>query len=482
MIETNKELLFIGGDLSGIQKFIYNISSKKAMVSLKGRSAYLSDYTRELCYGILELDQLKESTIKEVIYCSGGKFYLIVEDVPGGRKSLEKYFSACEKDLWKEHKGQLGLAITYVPFRFAEGGGIMIDGCRYDKIGELWARISDQFARMKNRKFLSVIKEGYSSFFEVLPDGGETRVCAITGIEDKDCVRLEKDEDGEEIWVLPSVLRQVKIGKKLRAEEGFKTLEEYAEGSYLGVLRMDVDGLGVRFVKGFNSFDEYSSFSNKLSAFFDTKLKIILKNYQNHLNIVYAGGDDLFVVGRWDKVIEFAAEIHDKFDEHMAGESITISGGMAIVSAKFPIAKSAEISGEAEDKAKQYRGGQKNAFSFLGECVGWGQEFNSVKGMKDELVRQVCDNGVSRGLLHQLMRYAEMAAEGKDLSYKWHETYYLSRMISRCGRNDQEKKKYLTELRAAGLSRKKEEYRLLALAARWAELLLRSENNNKQNS
>ena len=33
--------LFVGGDLSGIQKFLYNISSKKAAVSLKGRSCYL---------------------------------------------------------------------------------------------------------------------------------------------------------------------------------------------------------------------------------------------------------------------------------------------------------------------------------------------------------------------------------------------------------------------------------------------------------
>lgn len=30
-------LLFVGGDLSGIQKFLYNITSRKAAVSLKGR-------------------------------------------------------------------------------------------------------------------------------------------------------------------------------------------------------------------------------------------------------------------------------------------------------------------------------------------------------------------------------------------------------------------------------------------------------------
>ena len=36
--EYNK--LFVGGDLSGIQKFLYNITSRHASVSLKGRSAF----------------------------------------------------------------------------------------------------------------------------------------------------------------------------------------------------------------------------------------------------------------------------------------------------------------------------------------------------------------------------------------------------------------------------------------------------------
>ena len=48
------DLLFVGGDLSGIQKFIYNISSKRAMVSLKGRSTYLKTFTDEVCDEILK--------------------------------------------------------------------------------------------------------------------------------------------------------------------------------------------------------------------------------------------------------------------------------------------------------------------------------------------------------------------------------------------------------------------------------------------
>lgn len=477
MMETDKRLLFVGGDLSGIQRFIYNISSKKAMVSLKGRSAFLSRYTQELCDGILELEPIRNCAYRETIYCSGGKFYLIVEDASGVREAIDDYFAAREKDLWQQQKGQLGLSIAYVPFQPADGGGIIVDGTHFDKIGELWARASAQFVQMKNRKFQSVLTEGFDSFFEVIPDGGDSRVCAITGIEDRNCVRLEKDNDGEEIWVLPSVLEQVNLGKQIRAKEHFKTLEEYAAGSYIGVLRMDVDGLGARFIQGFDSFDAYTAFSRKLSDFFDRKLKEFMKPYQEFLNIVYAGGDDLFVVGHWEKVIDFAADVHDRFAEHMAGDPVTISGGMAIVSAKFPIAKSAELSGQAEEAAKSFRRGQKNAFAFLGECVGWGAEFDQVRAIKDELLHQIQGNGLSRGLLHQMMRYAQMAAEGKDLSYKWHETYYLTRMIGRCGKKDEELKEYLKGLRTEGLTRTKDGYRMMALAARWAELQSRKNNN-----
>lgn len=55
----NKNLLFVGGDLSGIQKFIYNITSKRAMVSLKGRSSYLKDFTKKVYNEILDIPEIK---------------------------------------------------------------------------------------------------------------------------------------------------------------------------------------------------------------------------------------------------------------------------------------------------------------------------------------------------------------------------------------------------------------------------------------
>lgn len=74
----NYDKLFVGGDLSGIQKYLYNISSHKAAVSLKGRSAKLSDYMKDRCSDIENIATKAGAEKVERIYCSGGKFYIII--------------------------------------------------------------------------------------------------------------------------------------------------------------------------------------------------------------------------------------------------------------------------------------------------------------------------------------------------------------------------------------------------------------------
>lgn len=473
-----KSLLFIGGDISGIQKFIYNISSKKAAVSLKGRSAYLVEYTERICNGLLQIPLIADCSRKEIIYCSGGKFYVIAEDTPDIRKAITDYADKVEAELWHDHYGQLGIAIVYLPFYFtsSEEKQVVVNG-KDGSIGLLWTEMTELFTAKKNRKFHHLLTEEYDSFFEVQNVGGDVHVCAITGIESDKCVKLDKDENGDSIWVLPSVKEQVELGSKLRAKENFKTFEEYAKdekgnSTYLGILRMDVDKLGARFCKGFNDLQSYSRFSLHLKEFFVSIVPAIQQKpcYKDHLNIIYAGGDDLFVVGRWDKVIEFAADVRNAFMKHTEGENLSISGGMAIVGAKFPIAKAAEMAGDAEDKAKEYNNGQKNAICFLGETVGWDNEFDEVRTLKDEFCYQIINNSLSQGILHQLMKYAAMATAGKSFNYLWHSAYYLTRLTERCS---PAAKTFVQNLRNQRLTKGVREYQLTALAARWAELELR---------
>lgn len=156
--------------------------------------------------------------------------------------------------------------------------------------------------------------------------------------------------------------------------------------------------------------------------------------------------------------------------KHTAGENLSISGGMAIVGAKFPIAKAAEMAGDAEDKAKEYNNGQKNAICFLGETVGWDNEFDEVRTLKDEFCYQIINNSLSQGILHQLMKYAAMATAGKSFNYLWHSAYYLTRLTERCS---PAAKNFVQDLRNQRLTKGVRQYQLTALAARWAELELK---------
>ncbi|MDY4148540.1 MAG: hypothetical protein SOY26_02170 [Paludibacteraceae bacterium] len=479
-MNEQKPLLFVGGDLSGIQKFLYNITSKKAAISLKGRSAYLVNYTKELCEDILSLPSVATGNRKETVYCSGGKFYLITDDTQDIRSALDEFYHQAEKKLWEEHRGQLGIAIAYVPFYFTDNteSEVVIDEEK-GNIGNLWKNINNKFTTLKNQKFHSVLQDQYDTMFEVLPVGGDVKVCAITGIESAQCVKLDKDSDGDAIWVLPSVKEQVDLGKALREKEHFKTFEEYAKGSYLGILRMDVDGMGERIQRGFNNLAEYRRFSQKLQSFFEganSTLRSLQQKpeFRDYLNIIYAGGDDLFIVGKWSKVLDYADEIRKAFATHTTGEGLTISGGLVVVGAKFPIAKAAEMAGDAEDEAKKYiyNGKPKNAICFLGECVSWNQEFDEVKQLKDEFVQHLSApiNPLPSSLLQQVLKYADMARQG-NMQYLWHAVYHIARLK---GRQNGNHDAFLDKLCITIIPSLRQKHTIVALATRWAELELRN--------
>lgn len=481
--------LFVGGDLSGIQKFLYNISSKKAAVSLKGRSYYLRKLTENVCWDIKKAAEANGAKTTEIIYSSGGKFYLLTDNTPQIVQAVEACAKQAKQKLWEEHKGQLGLNISQVAFRENPDGTVDCQDASRQKPGYLWKIVNADFAHQKSQKFKDLLPESYADFFEPIPVGGKPKVCAITGIESPDCVKMSADNEDEEMYVLPSVRQQIQLGEELRRQEGFKTFEEYAGNTNLGILRMDVDGLGKRFITGFDSISQYKAFSKRLVDFFEEETGKIQQEpiFKPYLNIIYAGGDDLFVVGRWDKVIDFAERIHQETKEHFGRDGISISGGIAIVQPKFPIAKAAELAGDAETAAKQFHDGEKNAFCMLGKTVSWNQEFDYVKSFKQQFVTLIKEYDLSKGILHKLMLYSSIAdrnkllrKEGKteNFSYIWHISYYLTRFMKRYEANPTVCD-FCRSLRDREINyRDGRKLELIALAARWAELILKDEINN----
>ena len=486
MEKVNKRL-FVGGDLSGIQKFLYNISSKKAAVSLIGRSFYLKQYMDNVCLEIENEVKKAGATDTEVIYNSGGKFYLITNNSDKVRLAIDSCSERVKKALWSEHMGQLGISISYVPFDENADGTVNATNMQNLKPGYLWKMASADFHRQKNQKFKDLLLDSYSQFFEPIAVGGQTKVCAVTGIESADCVKEALGKDAEDMYILPSVKQQIQLGEELRNQQHFKTFEEYAENTKLGILRMDVDGLGKRFIEGFNSIKDYKAFSKRLVSFFEEKTRKIQEEptFREYLNIIYAGGDDLFVIGRWDKVINYADRIHQEIAKDFEKENITISGGISIINAKYPIAKAAESAGEAEQSAKLFRNGEKNAINFLGKSVSWAKEFDYVKSYQQQFVSLIDNYGLSKGILHKLMLYASIAEQNKvrrrdgkpeDFSYVWHLSYYLTRFINRYKTND-EVCAFCRDLRDKQINYKdSRKLELIAIAARWAELILKDNN------
>lgn len=492
-MEQEYKQLFVGGDLSGIQKFLYNISSKKAAVSLKGRSAYLNEFLRTVCNKIEDTIKGYGGTYDE-LYCSGGKFYLMTDNSKEICVAIDECAKLVQKDLWKEHTGQLGICICYVPFTENADRTINTNELENQEPGYLWKIINESFHRQKNQKYKNILTDSFDTFFEPLPIGGQIRICDITGIESPDCISYE------DMYVLPSVYKQILKGQELQRKQNFKTFKDYAEDTNLGVLRMDVDGLGKRFVVGFKSIQEYKAFSKRLVDFFEKETMKIQKEdeFREYLNIIYAGGDDLFVIGRWDKVADFAERIHKEVDARFSKDSITISGGMGIVNHKFPISKAAELAGNAEDSAKRYlsdKYGEKNAFCIFGKTVSWNEEFDIIKNYRDKFVTLIEKYNISKSILHKIMLYSSIVdqnvirrREGKseDYSYIWHISYYLTRYMNRYKSNDEnnnEVYKFCCHLRDKEINYKNvRNLELISIAARWAELLLKDIDKVKLNN
>jgi len=100
-------VLLIGADLSGVQDWLYTLSSDGAAKSLRGRSVYL-----QLLMEVIALDLLRELGLPtaNLLYVGGGNFYLIV---PRSKQAqIERYRQLAARRLLSMHEGALYLALA----------------------------------------------------------------------------------------------------------------------------------------------------------------------------------------------------------------------------------------------------------------------------------------------------------------------------------------------------------------------------------
>ncbi|MDU2293209.1 MAG: type III-A CRISPR-associated protein Cas10/Csm1 [Peptococcus niger] len=204
----------------------------------------------------------------------------------------------------------------------------------------------------------------------------------------------------------------------------------------LGVLRADVDNLGQTFVSGFNqnnnhqlvSLSRTATLSRLFSTFFKLNINYILENGEYHFienipahegkrqcNIIYSGGDDIFLIGHWADVIEFAVDLQRAFSQYTLG-SVTLSAGIGLYHSSYPVSHMAEETAELEAAAKSYvasDGTQKNAICLFEPkfSFSWAEFTEKVIGEKHKLLKEYVeimyphDAQTGHSTLYQLLYY-----------------------------------------------------------------------------
>lgn len=555
-----KIAILVGGDLSGIQSFIYTLSSKGVAKGLRGRSVFLGLLTE----AIVELirRELGDLPLCNVVYNSGGHFYLLA---PASQEShVSDLQTHIGKRMFDLFGGQIYCTLSSVPLTVADFQ------VQRATLGERWAELSRQIAEGKGRRFIELMKSDPSRVFDPHGAGELSMICQVCHKEISQENRLEVAEWREDAPICSLCESFERLGDDLKdarylvanratgsAERGaltwWKALEAFgtsfrfvpdspessAEGIYIlddtdflpahpatcvmgfrfvgranpldskghlrsfeelaedsdgverwGLLRMDVDNLGQIFKEGLGthtSFSRISTLSSMISLFFEGYLNEICRDLApNRSYVIYSGGDDSFIVGSWDAIVDLAQTIRKQFAAYVSyNPRITLSAGISIEAKKYPLYKAADRAAGFLDAAKTMadaaRGKEKDALTFLGRSFFWEDFEQAVKAKK--LICELIGQEISRGFLQKLneiyVLYTENSARLRAFEFdrdtflrlaqndrwRWQLVYNLSK-------EKPEFKEQLDKLQRMIVEEGIIDY--LNVPVRWVELLTRS--------
>lgn len=415
-------------DLSGIQRFIYNISDEKALKNLRARSFYLEMLMEHCVDELIERCGLCRAN---VMYTGGGHTYIFVPATSKCRKIIENF--KIELNQWFMENFDIGL---YAAFGYVECSSEELENKESGSYRDLFRKVNVQQSKQKLARYSAedilklnelkteehgreckvchridklvddkcsfciglealsdmIIDNRGDNFFTIIKGEADTKSvpmpfgCKMKAYKaDELKNQMKKTEQYVRSYAKNSDYTGYKISKNLwvgdyAAEKTFGDLIAKSDGiKRLGVIRADIDNLGQAFVSGFSENEicitRTAVFSRKLSEFFKLHINKILANgvYQLYSDkeqknrnavIVYSGGDDVFVVGGWDDIIGFAIDLHTSLKKFSQGK-LTISAGIGIYPEKYPIAAIAKQTGELEDISKKFRNGEKNAVTLF---------------------------------------------------------------------------------------------------------------------
>ncbi|WP_305046698.1 type III-A CRISPR-associated protein Cas10/Csm1 [Geoalkalibacter sp.] len=194
--------------------------------------------------------------------------------------------------------------------------------------------------------------------------------------------------------------------------------EKFTGTEALGILKADVDNLGKLFACGLPSerlnLSRLATFSRQMNNFFSLYLPHLLATESQFSDIytVFAGGDDLFLIGPWNRIIEFSGVLREAFARFGCGNpQVTLSAGININKPGIPVPALAE---QAEDALGAAKNGGRNALTLFGETVGWDQ-FQQLEDIRRTLEQWQTQGYIGKAMLYRLNELLHLAGREQQL-------------------------------------------------------------------
>jgi CRISPR-associated protein Csm1 len=314
--------------------------------------------------------------------------------------------------------------------------------------------------RLVKEGFLAISKSGGD-----FPIFGDYYISFATNAKDFDSAIViydikEGDFRGYAKWEISSYVKH--------GDDNVTSFDKLAEASCDGDkeqgikaligLKGDVDGMG-NFIKRSNvtaDFVSFNFFSRIVDFFFSVYAPHLMREKYKNLYTVFAGGDDLFVLGAWDEVIDFAKELQEDFRRFSGNSALSFSVGMTLTKPNKPVNFIAHIAEERLERSKALDGKDvialsfsvgmtltkpnkpvnfiahiaeerlkrskaldgKDAIAMFGECVGW----KSYIKVSSELLRALQEletkksDLISSAFLYRLLGLINMSKNANDIN------------------------------------------------------------------
>jgi CRISPR-associated protein Csm1 len=511
-----EKFILMGGDLSGIQSYIFDLEKSHGSGVAKlfrARSFYLQMLTKSVILQLLdELGLLPQAQVMD----AGGRFVLLLPATRRVREFLPDFETRVQKWFYERFTGRIALNLTYDTAlteadmglqafqdkldelndnleaaklrkfdKLFSSGGFAVHDLDYGSYGEgacavcsinpvdeeasnrfeqrhereiqlcreCWQQIDVIGRQLPNRSFIVIERDAkpdnsvelFGGLFLRLEEkiGSSDKQAlaiynmrdrssfahhAVAGhlplVSDEDLERwrsqglVQEDDDGGFSWDGEAVeVEQPKTLNMLAAEARIpekKGDEDYGfRGKpFLAAFKADVDNLGLVFSTGLGkkiSISRFTSLSRMINHFFSDYMVRTIRDEHPSIYVVFAGGDDLFLIGPWTDMVAFADRINTDFRRYTAGNSdITLSAGIGVCRAKLPVHRMADHAEDLLDRSKEYKkdGGLKNAVTLFDVTTGW-TGFKDLVSTGEWLEGLVLENKITHGLVNRLIYYAK---------------------------------------------------------------------------